>query len=70
MFNNLKPTVVVIFCEQPALSLYLIIPLCFHIMMITMRGRINDYICFFDKNLRFSQLLGGAVGPIVVIDQF
>ena len=23
-----------------------------------------------DKNLRFSQLLGGAVGPIVVIDQF
>ena len=30
MFNNLKPTVVVIFCEQPALSLYLIIPLCFH----------------------------------------
>ena len=24
----------------------------------------------YDKNLRFSQLLGGAVGPIVVIDQF
>ena len=23
-----------------------------------------------DKNLRFSQLLGGAAGPIVVIDQF
>ena len=23
-----------------------------------------------DKNLRFSQLLGGAVGPILFIDQF
>ena len=32
MFNNLKPMVVVIFCEQPALSLYLIILLCFHII--------------------------------------